>query len=76
MPPKLPKLPGLPEPPRFSEPLEDIPRVEKMADEALKTLEAHDPLEVIEKGLKKGQERLDSLADVVLRPVGRRRKKG
>ncbi len=76
MPPKLPKFPGLPEPPHFPEPLEDIPRVEKTADEALKTLEAHDPLEVIEKGLSKAQERLDSLADVVLRPVGRRRKKG
>lgn len=76
MPPKLPKFPGLPEPPRFPEPLEDIPNLEKQADEALQTLEAHDPLEVIEKGLEKAQERLDSLADVVLRPAGRRRKKG
>ena len=76
MPPKLPKFPGLPEPPHFPEPLEDIPNLEKKADEALKTLETHDPLEVIEKGLSKAQERLDSLADVVLRPVGRRRKKG
>ena len=76
MPPKLPKFPGLPEPPRFPEPLEDIPNLEGKADQALQTLETHDPLEVIEKGLKKGQERLDSLADVVLRPVGRRRKKG
>ncbi len=73
MPPKLPKLPGLPEIP---EPLEDITNLEQRAEEALKTLEAHDPLEAIEKGLKKGQERLDSLADVVLRPVGKRRKKG
>ena len=75
MPPKLPKFPG-PEPPRFPEPLEDIPNLEGKADEALTTLEKHDPLEIIEKGLKKGQERLDSLADVVLRPVGRSRKKG
>ena len=74
MPPKLPKLPGLPELPSPS--LEEITRLEKEADAALKTLEAHDPLEVIEKGLGKAQERLDSLADVVLRPAGRRRKKG
>jgi hypothetical protein len=73
MPPKLPKLPGLPEPP---EPLEDISNLEQQADEALKGLEAHDPLEAIEKGLSKAQQRLDSLADVVLRPVGKRRKKG
>lgn len=72
--PKPPRLPGPPEPPDLPEVAERIKSIKGDVEEGMRFLESQDPSELAERALKRAQQRLDVLADILLRPVGRRRR--